>query len=56
MSKDDWREKFVRGFLDMNRKVSLAWLVLVLVIVGLEIFLVPYFIPTMTMETPQEEK
>lgn len=45
-----------KAILDLSRRVSLAWLVLVLGIVVLEIFLVPYFIPTMTIQTPQEAK
>jgi len=42
--------------LDTYRKVNLGWLVLVLLMVSLEIFLIPYFVPTITVETPQEEK
>lgn len=37
-------------------RVSFAWLTLVLAIITLEIFLLPYFVPTITMETPQDEK
>ncbi len=37
-------------------RVRFAWLTLVLITIALEIFLVPYFVPTITMETPQDEK
>jgi len=55
-NKDDWGKRIVREFVYMSRKISLAWLVLILGIVSLEILLVPYFVPTMTMPTPQEAK
>ena len=44
------------AILDLSRRVNLTWLVLVLGIIVLEILLIPYFVPTITMETPQEEK
>lgn len=54
--KGDWSKKIARRFVDMSYRINLAWLGIILVIVSLEVLLVPYFVPTMTMMTPQEEK
>jgi hypothetical protein len=40
----------------MKHNLNYAWLVLVIVIIAFEIIMVLYFVPTITMPTPQEEQ
>jgi hypothetical protein len=45
-----------KAILDTIRRIELFWLVVALSAIIFELVLVPYFVPTLTIQTPQEEQ